>query len=998
MKKLSLILSVLISNVAIAQTTSISGQLLDKTTNEALQYANIQIYSLPDSTFLKGDVTKDDGSFKIEGIKAEKCVVKASFIGYTAAYKNVTVTKGKDNPVGKIFLLEDSKQLAEVKIQAEATPVVVRDDTVVFNADAFHVVEGAMVEDLVKKLPGAELSSDGTLTIGGKEVTKILIGGKEYFANDPQVTLKNLPANMVKDIKTYDKKSEQAELTGIDDDDEEFVLDFTVRKSMMDSWVGNIWGGIGHDINGPDDYRYDGHLDLNQFDDKGNLAIIANINNTNNTSSDLGSSSGGMGGGMRGGMGGGGMMMGGGGMMMGGGMMGGGMRGGMGGGMMGGMMGFGGGITETQNVMANFEKEVTKDFLHGGNIQFSRTKTESEGKTSTETFRGDDYSTVDQDTSTSTTIRNNLNASYRIKWAIDSMTTIIFRPNVRMSFSDSESDGESLSLGELIADRTLTNDTLTNGRKTVNTQTSSEESNYSSISYNASLQAVKKLNNFGRSVQLNFRINGSLDPSDVTSKSNTYFNANDSTSAINRNTDGKSNNLTLMAELGYVEPIFEKNYLQFRYNFQTRSSDSYSYVYDDGSETRTDSLSSEVENSYFNHRVEAIWQGRYDKLNYNLGVSLQPQISETHNILGANVGNDKKQTVFNWAPTLRVQYKFTKQHTIQLRYNGRSSAPNVQYLQEIISITDPLKPQYGNPDLKPTFTNNVQLNYNNYMRESGKSIMFNLSYNNTLNTVSNETTYNPTTGVQSTRKINLNGNWGTNGFLTLSSPLGSQKLSITSTSMANYNENVSMSSSTKLANGTTIGGGKITTSTTTLMERLQLNYRCDVFDFSINGSVRYLKSGNDQKTTTTGAMSNATLSNDRETFDYEFGANTTINLPWKMTFATDFNWRIYSGYTDGYDRDLAIWNAQLTKNFTKDNRMAVRVKVFDILQQQKSISRYVSNSSVVDSESNTLGSYVIVQFVYKINSMRKQSKQMGPFPGGFGPGGFPGGFGGPGMF
>ena len=366
MKKLSLFLSVLIGNVAMAQTTSISGYLIDKTTNEALQFANVQIFSLPDTTFLKGDVTKDDGSFKIEGIKAEKCLVRASFIGYNTVDKSVNVTKGQDNSVGRIYLKEDSKQLAEVSIQAEATPVVVRDDTVVFNADAFHVTEGAMVEDLVKKLPGAEISSDGKLTVGGKEVTKILIGGKEYFANDPQVTLKNLPANMVKDIKTYDKKSEQAELTGIDDDDEEFVLDFTVRKSMLDSWIGNIWGGIGHDINGPDDYRYDGHLDMNQFDDKGNMAIIANINNTNNTSSDLGDNSGGFGGGMggmRGGMGGG-MMMG---------MMGGGFGGGFGGGMMGGMMGFGG-ITETQNIMANFETEVSKTFLHGGNIQFSRTK------------------------------------------------------------------------------------------------------------------------------------------------------------------------------------------------------------------------------------------------------------------------------------------------------------------------------------------------------------------------------------------------------------------------------------------------------------------------------------------------------------------------------------------------------------------------------------------------------------------------------------------------
>jgi len=976
MRKLSLLLSVLACNVAIAQTTSISGYLIDKTTNEGLQFANVQIYSLPDTTFLKGDATKADGSFKIEGIKAEKCLLRASYIGYNTIEKNINVVKGRDNSVGKIYLSEDSEQLAEVSVTAEATPIVVKDDTVVYNADAFHVVEGAMVEDLVKKMPGAEISSDGTLTVNGKEVTKILIGGKEYFANDPQVTLKNLPANMVKDIKTYDKKSEQAELTGIDDDDEEFVLDFTVRKSMMDSWIGNIWGGIGHDINGPDDFRYDGHVDLNQFDDEGNLAIIANLNNTNNTSSDLGdNSSGGRSGMMMGGFGG--------------------MMGGFGGGM---MMSFGG-ITSTQNVMANFEKEKSKSFLHGGNIQYSRTKTETEGKTSTETFRGDDYSTVQKDTTTSTSTRNNLNASYRLKWAIDTMTTIIFRPNLRMFFTDYESDGQSLNLGSIIADETITNDSIITGRNIVNTQDNGNTSKYTSISYNANLQAVRKLNNYGRSIQLTLRLNGSLTPSDMTTKSNTHFNINDSTSVVDRNTDGKSNNLTLMAQLGYVEPIFEKNYLQFNYSFQTRSSDSYSYVYEDGSKDRTDNLSSEIENTYYNHRVELIWQGRYDKLNYNLGVSLQPQTSETHNILGVNKGNDQKQTVFNWSPTMRAQYKFSKQHNIQLRYNGRSSAPDVQNLQEIISVTDPLNLQYGNPNLKPTFRNNVMINYSNFMRESGKSIVANLSYNNTLNMVSNEITYNALTGGQESRKINLNGNWGTNGFVTFSTPLGSKKLSLTSTSMANYSESVSMSSATKLANGTLVGGGKITTATTTLSERLQLNYRCDMFDFSVNGSVRYLKSGNDQKASTL-SFNSYNTSNDRETFDYEIGANTTINLPWRMVFATDFNWRIYDGYTDGYTRDVAIWNAQLTKNFTKDNRCAIRVKVFDILQQQKSIFRYVSNSSGIDSESNTLGSYAIVQFVYKINSMRKQTKQMGPGgfgPGGFGPGGF-GGFGGPGMF
>ena len=180
------------------------------------------------------------------------------------------------------------------------------------------------------------------------------------------------------------------------------------------------------------------------------------------------------------------------------------------------------------------------------------------------------------------------------------------------------------------------------------------------------------------------------------------------------------------------------------------------------------------------------------------------------------------------------------------------------------------------------------------MRESGKSIVVNLSYNNTLNMVTNETTYNPTTAAKSTTKINLNGNWGTNGFLTFSSPIGSKKLSFTSTSMANYSESVSMSTKTMLPTGQSVGGGKITTATTTLSERLQLNYRCDVFDFSINGSVRYLKSDNDQNSSTVSlSTGNTVMSNNRETFDYEIGANTTINLPWKIVFATDFNWRQY---------------------------------------------------------------------------------------------------------
>ncbi len=476
MKKLGLFLSVLISNVAIAQTTSISGYLIDKTSGEALQYANVQIYSLPDSTFIKGDATKEDGSFSVESSKfAGKILVRASFIGYNSVDKNIEVVKGQDNKVGKIYLQENTEQLAEVSVTAEATPMTVKDDTVVFNADAFHVIEGAALEDLVKKLPGAEIS-DGKVTINGKTVTKVLMDGKEFYSSDPQVALKNLPANMVKDAKTYDKRSEQAELTGIDDDDEEFVLDFTVRKGFKDGWVGKVWAAGGHDIEGEDDHRYDGHVDLNRFNDEGNFSINANVNNTNNASvmdDNMSSMSAGAGaGGNRGGNGGG--MMGG----FGGGMMGGGMMG-------GGMMDFGsfdmasmfGGITTSASINSSFAQEPSSSLKYGGDFTYNHQEKETVTESTAENFLPNGKTNLSIGNSNSTRKSDNIRASFRLNWGIDTMTTIIFRPNISFSKSNTESSSLTSSFGAL--------DSLTLERDSISLTSNAGDQESTSFSYGA---------------------------------------------------------------------------------------------------------------------------------------------------------------------------------------------------------------------------------------------------------------------------------------------------------------------------------------------------------------------------------------------------------------------------------------------------------------------------------------------------------------------------------
>ncbi|MBQ4230224.1 MAG: hypothetical protein II671_01595, partial [Salinivirgaceae bacterium] len=273
-----------------------------------------------------------------------------------------------------------------------------------------------------------------------------------------------------------------------------------------------------------------------------------------------------------------------------------------------------------------------------------------------------------------------------------------------------------------------------------------------------------------------------------------------------------------------------------------------------------------------------------------------------------------------------------------------------------------------------------------FNRATLRNFIINLSYNNTINNTATVTYYDLETGNRITELENLNGNWGANGFLTFSTPLSNQKFSITSRSMANYSENGTLTGVIVNRQADHSSKKKSVTSSLILSETLQANYRSDVFDFTIDGSVMYQKSDN----------ANTNLSNNGETFNYTIGFDGNLHLPAKIDLSTDLDYRIYQGYGENSNqRNTAIWNAQISKRFTESNSWTVRLKVYDILKQQKLISRNVSSTGVSDSETNTLGCYAMVQVVYNINTLGKN--QGGNRRGGF-PGGFPGGFGGPGMF
>jgi len=918
MRKLFLSLFLLLPIVTFAQknTISISGKILDGEDHLPLPFANIQLFSLPDSTYLRGTITEMDGSFTISSdITPGDYFLRMSFVGYETFDKKFSV-KSENVNIGRITMNMDAVLLEEAVIIAEAIPIVVREDTTIFNAAAFRVADGAALEELVRKLPGAEIKDDGKIYVNGKEIKKIMVDGKEFFTNDPQVALQNLPANMVEKIKTYDRKSDNARLTGMDDGDEETVLDLSVKKGMKQGWFGNVLAGTGSKLSGTsDNLRYEAGGTINRFQENTNVSVIASMNNTNNQGfSELANTgSGGRGNSTA-----------------------------------------GAGITSSKIIGGTFAQNLNNIQL-GGSVQYGRSDNDARMKRNTETFlqNGSSYRA---DTSSSLRTRDDVSVNFQMEYKPDSMSTITFRPNLTYAKTELSSAGSSRTTNSL--------------REPVNYKQSVTEFNGNSAEFNGNLQYVRRLNKQGRNFSLSARMIYFDNTSDVYSNSNTYFYFFEREDIENWYTDKDNNGLTYRLQGSYTEPLSTNYRLQFRYAYQQRNSTASAFVYlDDVLDNYSDSLSNKVKNQYNTHQVETNVQGQHSKLNYNIGFSLEPQSSQSETTVGLNTGKDLKQQVVNFSPNLRLRYRFSKQEMLMVTYRGQSSAPNVEFLQEIIDISDPLNLQFGNPDLKPSYRNIVSLRYSNFISESQRSYSLNGNFSNTLNAVTRQVNYNTETGGKESLMLNVNGNWNADAFFTFSSPLPYRKITVSSTTRVGYTDEVSFTNE----QDSRLPGDAIrsTTHTFNLRERLSSSFRTDLLDVTLNASVNYMFAQNSIRT-----------SSNRETFDYEFGGNTNVNLPWNMFFSTDINYRIFTGYSEGFNTNNMIWNAHVSKNFLKNNAATVRFKVYDILQQQSNLIRTISETSMRDTEYNTLGSYCMVHFVYRINTLGKSSPGGGELSGG----------------
>lgn len=955
---------------------SVSGTIVDADDKSPVIQASVQLLTVKDSTVVAGKATDMNGKFGLSA-KQGRYLLKVSYIGYKTIFRPVALTAAKPRvQLGQLLLETDAVVLKSAEVVAQAPEVTASEDTLIYNTSAYRVPEGSALEELVKKLPGAQVDDNGKITINGKEIKKIMVDGKEFFANDPNVAMKNLPVNIIDKVKAYDKQSDMARLTGIDDGEEETVLDLTVKKGMNRGLFGNVDGAVGSQ------HRYSGKLMMNYFKDQDQFTGIGSLNNV----ADQGFPGGGG----------------------------------------GGRWGRSNGLTASKTGGFNFATARPK-FESGGSVNYSYSDGDTRSKSASETFVSTSSSSFSNSISASRNKSKNLTAEFRFEWKPDSMTNIIFRPNVSYGKTNNSSDSRSMTFNE---DPGRSTDELMEAaslydwvdkKKVVNNIWRGSLSKSNSLTVGGSAIFNRRLKKPGRNITFRGKYNYSNNDSEQFSSSQTeYPNLTEEeieklSADIRRYITTPTKSYEYGARFTYSEPIFRGGFLQFSYNFQYKRSETDNSTYDmtdalggnwgiydgparDGVGVLDITQSKSAHYDYYNHQMDVQLRWIKDKkMQMNVGLSFLPQ--NTRLAYKKNQTDTiTKRNVFNFTPTLDFRYNFSKTSQLRLNYRGSSSQPSMTDLLDIEDNANPLNIRRGNPNLKPTFTNSFRLFFNTFNTDTQRGMMAHVNFQNSLNSISSKREYNAETGGYITQPENINGNWSTFGMFGTNTALRNKKYTINTFTTARFQHDVSYISEKSIAEMS--DADKNTTKSLSLGERLRGTYRNDWLELSLNGSLDYSH-----------ARSNYQERSNMDTYQFSYGGSTNIYLPWNMSISTDISQNSRRGYADAsMNRNELIWNAQLSQNFLKQNAATVSLQFYDILKRQSNVSRTISAAMRQDTEYNAIYSYCMVHFIYRLNlfgsrQARREARGFGgpggpdgpgmgrPGPGG--PGGRGPGFGGP---
>lgn len=893
---------------------NIRGRVLERQSLDVLVGASAKLFNESDS-LIAGAITQSDGIFTIPKIATGTYTMSITYLGYKEQRFQIKLPNRAGNfRIDDVLMREDAKLLQEAVVEGKLPEMTVVDDTLVYNADAFKVADGDMVEELVKKLPGIVYEEDGTFTYNGKPVSQVLVDGKEFFGTNSKFTLQNIPAEIVDKIKAYEKKSDRARITGIDDGNERTVLDLTIKKNRKKGFFGNADGGYGTKD------RYNGGLRMNNFIGDKKFSVTGDARNTN-----------------------------------------------------------GGGRSDDQRVGATMHWENKKIELNGS-LTGNFNQSDSESRSNSQNFELQS-SAFSNNHNWNESRSRNFNFQYTVEWKPDSLWNIRFLPGASWGDGSNSNGSESATFRSNPYD--YTDDPLKDylllrpDSALVNHRMGRNSSGNDNYSMRASVEINRRLGKPGRNI--NFSFGGNYSEGNNNSRNFTetdYYRilAGDGTDSVYHKTQfnsGSNKNYSFNGSVSYSEPIAREMYLQASYsasyNWRDNRTDVRSIFdpYNDSLGVNVDNYrdfrdspfavvdkqqSSYSTNTYVNQ--DARLQLRINRTHYQLtvGGNVRPQYSRIDYHKG-RIDTTLTRTVVNVAPTFNFRYKFSQQEQLNLRYNGNSGQPNMlDMIPDTLNDANPLNIRIGNARLKPSFTHNVNFDYNWALPTKQRSFATNLQFHTTQNSTTQRTEYNEETGGRISMPVNVDGNWNASANINFNTALDSAKhFSVSTETSFRHSNAVGFNYRSDLQQSV-----RRTTRETNMGERLRFTYRKRwineyQFEANVSGGFYY----NLRRST------NANVSN-LDNFNFNYGGSLHFETPWGMTIRTDISEQSRRGYQDAaMNTNKLIWGASISQRCLPHKILTLTLRAQDILGQRDDVNRSVSATSRTDTQNYLVHSYVM---------------------------------------
>ena len=962
----------MVAGTLFAQNYKISLKLEDATNGEPVGFATVS--ATPEKGDPKYALTNHDGSATVEKLRAGKYTLKAEIMGYVTFEKAIELKESLD--LGTVKMEQDTQVLDAASVSATGNPIIVKKDTIEYNASSYKISDDNVLEDLLKKLPGVEVDENGTITANGETITKITIGGKTFFLDDPQLASKNIPAKLVDKVKVVKKKSEQAEFTGIDDGEDETIIDLSVKPGMMNGIFGNAMAGGGYDLPSSGNYtpvgdhiRWQGAFMGGRFAEDSQISIIANANNTNNRGfNDLSGSM------MS-------SMMGGGGGM--------GMRGGGGWGNSNGV------VTSWMGGVNGVWDLLDKKMELGGNYLYNGTQTDVLEDTYKETFRNDEPTLISSTKGSSSMFTDGHRFGVRLEHKFSENTSILFQPQFNIGrgsylqqkdFETSTRDADGL-------------ESKTNSGFSTN---GGNNNNWQTRGWGLFRQ---RLGIPGRTISVNVDWNISNNDMDGINRSatNTKFNADGTVDASGTETVNQLISQTSRTRGGgsrivYTEPLGGNFYLEGSYNIRYSQTLSVKDVINEETGLKDDTYSNRILNQAFNQNIGLAFMYQNEKLRAQLGASAVP--TSTYN--ETNGYAPYKDFRWNFSPRAMLFYDFNDNSNVRLFYWGRSSQPSTSQLLPVADNSNPLSVSLGNPYLTPYFSHGLRSDLEFSNKKTFFTMRLHVEGNYTQSPIVSAIWYD-TAGRTFSLPVNGNDSFNGNLRLMVNAPIAKSNFSISNMLRLSYSKSGSYIGAASLnmdeyynAANAEFNYSKfhsdyftednrkndkwaqdfLNNSTRSLgfTERLRATYRSDDVEVMLSGRTRMSKPWYTVQAAVAATWANQVSAS----FKWTVGQSG-----FEVSTDADYNW--YRGYTTDQPSEF-VWNASVSQQVFK-RRGTISLKAYDILDQAKNLTVTDTANYHQEVRNNTLGRYIMLSFTWRFGNFGKAGEQMRARGGMGGPGG-----------